>query len=97
LTATPTVQPPHAPSPESLINEAHLEADLILAARGNCDPEANIEPIRALLDQGCDLEADTLPIVAREVPELPRPLKNWGAPWLVRAYRRSAGKSSDQR
>jgi hypothetical protein len=23
-------------------------------------------------------------IVAREVPELPRPLRNWGAPWLVR-------------
>jgi hypothetical protein len=40
--------------------------------------------IRALLDQGCDLEADILPIVAREIPELPRPLKNWGAPWLVR-------------
>jgi hypothetical protein len=36
-----------------------------------------------LLDQGCDLEADILPIVAREVPELPRPLRNWGAPWLV--------------
>jgi len=27
---------------------------------------------------------NVLPIVAREVPELPRPLKNWGAPWLVR-------------
>ena len=25
-----------------------------------------------------------LPIVARELPELPRPLKNWGAPWLAR-------------
>jgi hypothetical protein len=22
--------------------------------------------------------------VARELPDLPRPLKNWGAPWLVR-------------
>ena len=31
-----------------------------------------------------DLEADILPIIAREVPELPRPLKKWGAPWLVR-------------
>jgi hypothetical protein len=45
---------------------------------------ADITPIRALLDQGCDLEADVVPIVAREVPELPRPLRNWGAQWLVR-------------
>ena len=41
-------------------------------------------PIRALLAQGCDLEADVLPTVARTVPELRRPLKNWGAQWLVR-------------
>jgi hypothetical protein len=27
---------------------------------------------------------DILPIVARTVPELSRPLKNWGAQWLVR-------------
>jgi hypothetical protein len=33
--------------------------------------------------RACDLEADVVPIVARELPELPRPLKNWGAPWLV--------------
>jgi hypothetical protein len=46
--------------------------------------DADIAPIRALIDQGCDLEADILPIIAREVPKLPRPLKNWGAPWLVR-------------
>ena len=39
------------------------------------DPLADISPIRALLAQGCDLEADLVPIVAREVPELPRPLK----------------------
>jgi hypothetical protein len=25
-----------------------------------------------------------LPVVARLLPDLPRPLKNWGAPWLVR-------------
>jgi hypothetical protein len=48
------------------------------------DPDADVYPIQALLDQGCDLEADILPIVAREVPDLPRPLKNWGAPWLLR-------------
>jgi hypothetical protein len=57
---------------------------LCRAGRGNFDISASFEPIRALLDQGCDLEADVVPIVAREVPELPRPLKNWGAPWLVR-------------
>ena len=44
---------------------------------------ANIEPIRTLLDQACDLEVDVVPIVARLLPDLPRPLKNWGAPWLV--------------
>jgi hypothetical protein len=62
----------------------HLHGRLLDAAHGNFDLSANIEPIRTLLDQGCDLEADILPIVAREVPELPRPLKNWGALWLVR-------------
>ena len=43
------------------------------------DALADISPIRGLIEQGCDLEADVLPIVAREIPELPRPLKNWGA------------------
>jgi hypothetical protein len=57
---------------------------LIDASRGNVDPDAHIGTIRALLDQGCDLEADILPIVARDVPELPRPLKNWGVQWLAR-------------
>jgi hypothetical protein len=52
-------------------------ADALLSA-------ADLAPIRALLDQGCDLDGDFLPIVARELPELSRPLKNWGAPWLVR-------------
>jgi hypothetical protein len=28
---------------------------------------------------GCDLELDVLPVVACEIPDLPRPLKNWGA------------------
>jgi hypothetical protein len=40
--------------------------------------------IRALLDKGCDLEADVLPTVARTVPALLHPLKSWGAQWLVR-------------
>jgi hypothetical protein len=53
-------------------------------APGSFDPESDVGPIRALLDHGCDREADILPIVARMLPELPRPLKNWGAPWLVR-------------
>jgi hypothetical protein len=49
---------------------------LFVAAHGNIDLNASTDPIRALLDQGCDLEADILPIVARELPELPRPFKN---------------------
>jgi hypothetical protein len=61
-----------------------LRACLEGVAAGHFDPAADVEPIRALLDQGCDLEADILPTVARTVPELPRPLKKWGAPWLVR-------------
>jgi hypothetical protein len=58
----------------------NLRVRLIEASHGNIDALADISPIRALLDQGCDLEADVVPIVARELPELPRPLKNWGAP-----------------
>jgi hypothetical protein len=34
---------------------------------------ASEEPIRHLIDIGCDFEA-----------ELPRPLRSWGAQWLVR-------------
>jgi hypothetical protein len=61
----------------------NLRARLIDASNGNIDALADISPILALIEQGCDLEADILPVIAREVPELPRPLKNWGAPWLV--------------
>jgi hypothetical protein len=61
------------------------------------DRGADLQPLIDLLDQGCDLESDVLPVVVRLLPDLPRPLKNWGAPWLVRAYRRSAGKSLDER
>jgi hypothetical protein len=64
---------------------ALLRERLDLVAGGSFDRDANLEPLVALIrDQGCDLEADILPIVAREVPELPRPLKNWGAAWLAR-------------
>jgi hypothetical protein len=63
----------------------HLRGRLGEVAGSHCDTDANLEPIVALIrDQGCDLEADILPVVAREVPQLPRPLKNWGAAWLVR-------------
>ena len=65
-------------------DDVTLRRQLLHAGQGNVDLWADVEPIRALLDQGCDLEADILPIIAREVPELPRPLKKWGAPWLVR-------------
>jgi hypothetical protein len=44
---------------------------------------ADVEPISSLLEQGCDLDLDVLPVVAARVPDL-RPLKKWGAPWLVR-------------
>jgi hypothetical protein len=51
---------------------------------GQFDPAADTSPICLVIEQGCDLEMDVVPVVAREIPELPRPLKNWGAPWLVR-------------
>jgi hypothetical protein len=60
-----------------------LKELLVNAARGNVDRAADVLTIRAMLDKGCDLEADVLPVVARTVPELPRPLKNWGAQWLL--------------
>jgi hypothetical protein len=37
----------------------------------------------ATLDQGCDLEADVVPTMARTVPELPRPL-NRSRLWRAR-------------
>jgi hypothetical protein len=58
---------------------------LLSAANGNV--AHSIEeagPIADLLEQGCDLDLDILPIVSRMVPSLPRPLRTWGAPWLVR-------------
>jgi hypothetical protein len=61
-----------------------LQQRLEEACQANYDARVSVEPIEALLAQGCDLEADVLPTVARTVPELPRPLKNWGAKWLVR-------------
>jgi hypothetical protein len=57
-----------------------LQQRLEEACQGNYDARVSVEPIEALLAQGCDLEADILPTVARTVPELPRPLRNWGAP-----------------
>jgi hypothetical protein len=51
-----------------------LKGKLVYAAKWNVDDEADVAPIRALIDQGCDLEADVVPTVARTVPELPRPL-----------------------
>jgi hypothetical protein len=86
LTTAPTGQPPHAPSPERVETRDEtsvrrvVDEMLFVAAHGNVDPDAHIGTILALIEQGCDPEADILPVIAREVPELPRPLKNWGAP-----------------
>jgi hypothetical protein len=92
---TPVAEPPRdemrdetPPVPQDRIlyryaNEEFLAA-LTEAARGNFDPFANLEPMRDVIRQGCDLEQDVAPVVARLIPELPRPLKNWGAPRLVR-------------
>jgi hypothetical protein len=42
---------------------------LLAAANGNADPHAHIGTIRALIEQGCDLQADVLPVVARLLPQ----------------------------
>jgi hypothetical protein len=44
-----------------------LRGRLEEAGHGNFD-ESDIGPILDLIDQGCDLEADILPTVARMVP-----------------------------
>jgi hypothetical protein len=49
-------------------DELRDEVRILNAAHWNVDRDADIAPIRALIDQGCDLEADILPIIAREVP-----------------------------
>jgi hypothetical protein len=67
-----------------LRDENNLRVRLIDACQGNVDAVADVVPILALIDQGCDLDLDVLPVVRAEVPELPRPLRNWGAQWLVR-------------
>ena len=51
---------------------------LIEASNGNMDALADISPIRGLIEQGCDLEADVLPVVARLLPELSAPAQKLG-------------------
>jgi hypothetical protein len=79
---------PEVSQPEPDANHmdvSHLRERLDLVAGGFFERDADLEPIVALIrDQGCDLEADILPIVARLLPDLPRPLKRWDAPWLPR-------------
>jgi hypothetical protein len=68
---------------EVVAEAVSLRVRLIDASHGNIDALADIAPIRALIEQGCDLEADILPVIEREVPELQQPLRNWGAQWLA--------------
>jgi hypothetical protein len=80
------------------INIVSLRQRLEEAGQANFDARVSVAPILALIEQGCDLEADILPVVAPEVPELPRPLKSWGAKWLAQeilaARERRLGLSS---
>jgi hypothetical protein len=59
-----------------------IHGRVTVAARGNVEPGLTVAPIFALIKEGCDLEADVLPVVAQTVAELPRPLRSW-AKWLV--------------
>jgi hypothetical protein len=53
-----------------------------MAAQSNIARDGDTAPIAELIDQGCDLDLDVLPTIARRVPSLPRPLRSRGAPWL---------------
>jgi hypothetical protein len=64
-----------------------LRQGLEEAGMGHFDADADIEPMRALVVQGCDLELDIAPVlrgVAEARPPSASPLRNWGAPWLAR-------------
>jgi hypothetical protein len=68
------------------------ETRLLEAAAANAalETSSDLNPIVALIQEGCDLELDVLPTIAATVPQLPRPLRSWGAPWLraeIRAAR----------
>jgi hypothetical protein len=56
------------------------------ALPGPFDIAAQPRPLGQHIDEHpqCLQRADVVPSVAREVPDLPRPLKNRRAPWLVR-------------
>jgi hypothetical protein len=58
-------------------------------------PLADISPIRALLDQGCDLEADVVPIVARELRAAAPTQKLWRAVAHPGDPHRSAGATEE--
>jgi hypothetical protein len=81
----------HAHPPGDAHGDAHtvevlLGTRLYAAADGNVvDLAVPCEPIEELLEQGCDLDLDVVPTIARMVPSLPRPLRSWDAPWLVKA------------
>jgi DNA-binding transcriptional ArsR family regulator len=51
---------------------------------------ANVAPIRALMAEGCDLEADILPFFRERVAKLASPLRNLAAPWLAAEIRAAA-------
>jgi hypothetical protein len=55
------------------------------AANGNIQPACtDVEPIRDLLQQGCDLDLDVLPAVHDLLTHpLQPPLKRWSVPWLA--------------
>jgi hypothetical protein len=66
----------------------HIRARLEDIGRGHFAPAADLELIRALIDdQDCDLEADVLPILAHLAAARPvgaSAIRNLGAPWLIR-------------
>jgi hypothetical protein len=55
------------------------------AANGNIQPACtDVEPIRDLLQQGCDLDLDILPAVRDLLTDpIQPPLKRWSVPWLA--------------
>jgi hypothetical protein len=71
-----------------IIDTDDLLVKMLDAAGGNDQPGAiDTAPIAALIEQGCDLDLDVLPVF-RDFATSPTPIKRWDHPGLIRAILR---------
>ena len=78
-------------APASAVPSVAFFGLLCEAASENVDRAApgitDVAPIKQLLEDGCELYTDILPVIREQVPGLSSPLRNWGAKWLMAAIR----------